>query len=81
VPGLRASELQANDGPMTQRASESSDGLVSRMDHDAGIRADLSVIYKQLTAMQFSLSWFSSILEWSAIIGITLLGLILWRVW
>jgi hypothetical protein len=81
VPGLRPSELDANDGPMTQRPSESSEGLVSRMDHDVGIRADLSVIYKQLTAMQFSLNWFSSIVEWSAIIAITLLGLILWRVW
>jgi hypothetical protein len=81
VPGLRPSELHASDGPMTQRSNKSSEGLVSRMDHDAGMRADLSVIYKQLTAMQFSLGWFSSILEWSALIAITLLGLILWRVW
>src|SRR5260370_28680131 len=77
VPRLRRSELHANGGSTTQRPSESGEGLVSHVDHDRGIRADLSVIYEQLRAMRFSLGWFSAILQWSAILGITLLGLIL----
>jgi hypothetical protein len=40
-----------------------------------------SSLLDKILLLKRQLSWFSSILKWSTIIAITLLGLILWRVW
>jgi hypothetical protein len=142
VPGLRPSELQANDGPTTQRPSPSrpkqnpdehlkaslkalyavsAPGEITQSRHNATIakcvldedlglvgewhqtyeldedardrllahgRQDAayavlntSSLLDKILLLKRQLSWFSSILKWSTIIAITLLGLILWRVW
>jgi len=46
-----------------------------------GIRADIAVLYKELKAMHRSIDWLGTVSEWSALVALPLLGLILWRIW